>query len=66
MSTYLSLYMDNPTQGQKDGTLVSENMIQTSPLSVTLNATENESKSIKVALRCEDGYSGAMSRFKAN
>lgn len=56
MSTYLSLYMDNPTQGQKDGTLVSENMIQTSPLSVTLNATENESKSIKVALRCEDGY----------
>lgn len=56
MSTYISLYCGNPTAGGKDGTLMSENMAQTSPLSVTLNATENEVKAMKVALRCEDGY----------
>ena len=56
MSTYISLYCGNPTAGGTDGTLISENMAQTSPLSVTLNATENEVKAMKVAIRCENGY----------
>lgn len=56
MSEYISLYMNNPTGGGTDGTAVSENMSQTSPISVVLNATDNESKAVKVALRCKEGY----------
>ena len=56
MSEYISLYMNNPTNGGTDGTAVSENMSQTSPVSVVLNATENETKAVKAALRCSVGY----------
>ena len=56
MSEYISLYMNNPTNGGTDGTAVSENMSQTSPVSVVLNATENEAKAVKAALRCAEGY----------
>ena len=56
MSEYISLYMNNPTKGGTDGTAVSENMSQTSPVSVVLNATENEVKAVKAALRCAEGY----------
>ncbi len=56
MSTYIGLYGNTPTEGLTDGTLISEDMTQTSPLSVTLNATENEAVAMKVALRCEVGY----------
>lgn len=56
MSEYISLYMNNPTNGGTDGTAVSENMSQTSPVSVVLNATENEVKAVKAALRCAEGY----------
>ena len=56
MSTYIGLYGNSPTEGLTDGTSISEDMTQTSPLSVTLNATESEAVAMKVALRCEAGY----------
>ena len=53
---WLNVYKDNPTEGGTDGVLVSENGEMTSPVDVTLNAAQNESKTIKLALRCRDGY----------
>lgn len=49
-------YMNNPTAGVQDGTLISENGAQTSPLQAVLDATQAESTIIKVAARCEAGY----------
>lgn len=50
----INLYMNNPTAGQKNGTLISQDMAQTSPLSITLKA--GEVKAVKVAVRCDSGY----------
>lgn len=53
---YIHLYKDNPTAGGTNGTLVSEGD-GSSPVTVTLNATNNEeSSAITLALRCESGY----------
>ncbi|BAF60385.1 hypothetical protein PTH_2204 [Pelotomaculum thermopropionicum SI] len=53
---YIHVYMNNPTAGGTDGTQVSENT-GAAPISVTLNATNNEeSAAIKLALRCDTGY----------
>lgn len=56
MANYYHLYTNNPTAGAQDGTIVSENRLMTSPISVVLDATQAESKVIKCAIRCEDGY----------
>lgn len=56
MATYHHIYTNNPTAGKTDGTIVSENRLFTSPISVTLNASQNEEKIIKCAIRCEEGY----------
>ena len=56
MSTYISIYTGNPSKDGKDGTLISENGSFTSPLTVTLNATKEEVKYIKCAVRCMSGY----------
>lgn len=56
MGTYYHLYMNNPTAGAADGTKVSENHAFTAPISAVLNASNNESKLIKLAIRCESGY----------
>ncbi len=56
MSTYISIYTGNPTKDMNDGTVVSENGSFTSPLTVTLNATKEEVKYIKCAVRCMFGY----------
>lgn len=56
MSTYISIYTGNPTKDMNDGTVVSENGSFTSPLTVTLNATKEEVKYIKCAVRCMSGY----------
>lgn len=56
MANYYHIYVNNPTVGQTDGTIVSENGLMTSPISVTLDATKNEKKVIKCAIRCEEGY----------
>lgn len=53
---YIALYTDNPTAGGTDGTVISENGAQTSPLSVTLDASKNETKTVKCAIRCATGY----------
>lgn len=56
MGTYYHLYMNNPTAGAVDGTQVSEDHAFTAPISAVLNASNNESKLIKLAIRCEKGY----------
>lgn len=53
---YIHLYMNSPTAGSADGTKVSEDHAFTSPISAVLNASNNESKLIKLAIRCEKGY----------
>lgn len=53
---YISIYMNNPTAGEKDGTAVSLDGSQTAPVSVTLDAASGESKTVKCAVRCGSGY----------
>ena len=53
---YISLYTNNPTAGGTDGTAVSLDGSETAPLSVTLDAATNETKTIKCAVRCGSGY----------
>ena len=53
---YMNLYMGNPTAGGTDGTIVSLDGSQTSPVMFTLDATEEESGTQVLALRCEEGY----------
>lgn len=55
-SEYINIYMNNPTVGETDGTVVSTDGTQLNPLTVTLDATQNESKKIKLAVRTESGY----------
>ena len=55
MARHLKLYMNNPTAGSIDGTAISDGD-ETLPLAVTLNATNSESKALKVAVRCDSGY----------
>lgn len=55
-SPYINIYSGNPTEGLTDGTLVSTGNLQTAPVTVTLDASINESKKIKLAIRCESGY----------
>ena len=54
-NAYLNLYMGDPTEGDTDGTAVSTGDNST-PLTFTLDASENEVASDTVALRCETGY----------
>lgn len=56
MANYINLYTNNPTHGGTDGTVVSSNGAQTSPFSVTLDASQSETKYIKGAVRCQNGY----------
>ena len=53
---YINIYMNNPTAAGTDGTVVSLDGTQTSPISVTLDKTKAESKAIKCAIRCDAGY----------
>lgn len=53
---YINLYMNNPTAGGTDGTAISTDGTYTSPLTVSLNAANNESKTVKLAIRTETGY----------
>lgn len=55
-NAYINLYTGNPTAGGTDGTAVSTGDTETSPVSVTLDATTAETKIVKCALRCEAGY----------
>jgi len=55
-NAYINLYMNNPTAGGTDGTAISTDGTYTSPLTVSLDASINESKTIKLAVRTESGY----------
>lgn len=59
-NAFLNLYGGNPTAGLSDGTIISTEGAQTAPLVVTLDASQNEVKKTKLAIRCESGYN-AMS-----
>ena len=53
----INLYCNNPTAGKKDGTAISQDNTQTSPLALTLKLTEQ--KAVKVAVRTDSGYKTA-------
>lgn len=55
-NAYINLYMNNPTAGGTDGTAISTDGTYTSPLTVSLDASINESKTVKLAARTESGY----------
>ena len=54
MNAYINLYTGSPTDGGTDGTIVSSDAA--TPLTVRLDATSNESKTVTLAIRCESGY----------
>lgn len=55
-NTFINLYMNNPTAGGTDGTAISTDGTYTSPLTVSLDAAINESKTVKLAVRTQTGY----------
>lgn len=55
-SEYINVYMNNPTEGAKDGTPVSTDGLFTAPIEFILNAVKNKSQTVKLAIRTEDGY----------
>ena len=55
MARHLHLYMNNPTADGVDGTEISSGD-DTLPLSATLDASQSETKAMKVAIRCDSGY----------
>ena len=55
MAELLHIYMNNPTEGGKDGTEVSSGT-ELSPISVLLDAGKSEEKAVKCAVRCETGF----------
>lgn len=55
-NSYINVYKNNPTAGGTDGTAVSLNGEYIDPITVSLDVTNNESKKVKLAIRCEPGY----------
>ena len=55
MAELLHIYINNPTEGSKDGTAVSSGT-ELSPISVLLDAGKGEQKAVKCAVRCESGF----------
>ena len=52
----LHFYMNNPTAGDTDGTEISNNT-NVLPLTLTLDASKEETQVAKCAVRCDSGYS---------
>ena len=55
MAELLHIYMNNPTEGGKDGTEVSSGT-ELAPIAVLLDAGKGEQKAVKCAVRCENGF----------
>lgn len=55
-NAFINIYTGNPTENGTDGTIISTDGTQTAPLVVTLDASKNEVKKTKLAIRCESGY----------
>lgn len=51
---FINVYMNNPTEGGKDGVLVSTDGAFTSPIKIILSKSSSET--IKLAIRTETGY----------
>lgn len=56
MDEYINVYKNNPTANGTDGTAVSTDGSFSSPIDFVLDAAQNESKTIKLAIRTESGY----------
>lgn len=57
MAEYLvNVYQGNVTAGGTNGTKVSTDGSQTAPVEVELDAQQNESKIVKLAIRADSGY----------
>lgn len=56
MANYINIYTNNPSTGATDGTLVSTDGTQTSPISVTLDSSSAETQAIKCSIRTNTGY----------
>lgn len=52
---HIHFYMNNPTAGGMDGTEISSND-DTLPINMILDASQAESKAVKVAIRCDTGF----------
>lgn len=55
-NAYINVYKGTVTEGGTDGTLVSTGGDYSSPISVSLDASQNESKKVKLAIRCQSGF----------
>ena len=56
---YINLYKNDPTAGQTDGSAISTDGTQLNPLEVSLDATTEESKKVKLAVRTESLYTAS-------
>ena len=52
----LFLYNQNPTEGQKNGVLVSEGEDWSNPLEFELNSATADEQVAKCAIRCQEGF----------
>lgn len=55
-TNYINVYMNNPTAGATDGTAVSTGGTFTAPINFPLDASANESKTVKLGIRTETDY----------
>ena len=55
-NAYINVYKNNPTAGGTDGTAVSTGGDNTSPINFTLDASQNETQTLKLAIRTQSGY----------
>lgn len=53
---YINVYTNNPTAGTTDGTAVSTDGEFTAPVEFSLDASQNESQTLALAIRTESGY----------
>ena len=53
---FINVYMNNPTAGGTDGTAVSTDGAFTAPISFTLDASQNETQTVQLAIRTTSGY----------
>ena len=58
-NAYINIYKGNPTAGATDGDVVSTGGANTSPIDFTLDASQNQSKKVKLAIRTESGYTAS-------
>lgn len=52
----ISIFKNNPTEGLTDGTQVSTGTDYSEPINFTLDASQNETATVKLAIRTNSGY----------